>query len=187
MSIHPIVLSDDPRIRRKSRKVGRNPSSLHQLVEDMLETMEDAKGIGLAAIQIGVPQRVVVVRLPEDEEIPGSGELYIIVNPQLARVSREMEDGIEGCLSVPGFVGEVSRHTAVTVRGMDLQRRSLRIKAEGFLARVFQHEIDHCSGILYVDHITDPEKTWPVTEGEEEEAERTQATSGGSERSGPLV
>ena len=187
MSIRPIVLSDDPLIRRKSRKVGRNPSALQQLVDDMLQTMEDAKGIGLAAIQIGVPQRVVVVQLPEDEEIPGSGELYVIVNPQLARVSRETEDGIEGCLSVPGFVGEVSRHTAMTVKGMDLERRALRIEAEGFLARVFQHEIDHCSGILYVDHITDPEKIWPVTEGEEEAAERAQASSGDLDRSGPLV
>ena len=187
MPIRPIVLSDNPLIRKKSRKVRRRSSTLQQLVDDMLETMQAAKGIGLAAIQIGAPERVIVVQLPEDEDVPGSGELYIVVNPQLARVSGEMEDGVEGCLSVPGFAGEVSRHQTVTVKGTDLQRRALRIKAEGFLARVFQHEIDHCSAILYFDHIMDPEKFWPVTEGEEEAVEGAQEASGELEGTSPLV
>jgi peptide deformylase len=195
MSARPIVLSDDPLLRKKSRRVRRVSPALQQLVDDMVETMHAANGIGLAAIQIGVPERVIVVHLPkeeeeeEEEENPESGKLYAIINPALARKSREMEDGIEGCLSIPGWVGEVSRHRAVTVKGLDLQGRPTRIKAEGLLARVFQHEIDHCDGTLFIDHIEDPEKIWPVPEGEEEAAEAAQEAPGGVTvtRSGPLV
>jgi peptide deformylase len=192
MSVRPIVLSDDPSLRKKSRHVRRVSPALQQLVDDMVETMHAANGIGLAAIQIGVPERVIVVHLPkeeEEEENPESGKLYAIINPALARKSREMEDGIEGCLSIPGWVGEVSRHRAVTVKGLDLQGRPTRIKAEGLLARVFQHEIDHCDGTLFIDHIEDPEKIWPVPEGEEEAAEAAQEAPGDVTvtRSGPLV
>jgi peptide deformylase len=194
MSVRPIVLSDDPLLRKKSRRVRRVSPALQQLVDDMVETMHAANGIGLAAIQIGVPERVIVVHLPKDEEEeeeenPEGDKLYAMVNPELARKSREMEDGIEGCLSIPGWVGEVSRHRAVTVKGLDLQGRPTRIKAEGLLARVFQHEIDHCDGTLFIDHIEDPEKIWPVPEGEEEAAEAAQEAPGGVTvtRSGPLV
>jgi peptide deformylase len=171
LSIRPIVLSDNPLLRKKSRRVRRVGPALQRLIDDMVETMRPANGIGLAAIQIGVPERVIVVQLPEDEEDPKSNTLYAIINPELARKSREMEDGIEGCLSIPGWVGEVSRHHAVTIKGLDPQGRSVRIRAEGLLARVFQHEIDHCDGILFIDRVADSEKIWPVPEGEEEEAE----------------
>jgi len=193
MSVRPIVLSDDPLLRKKSRRVRRVSPALQQLVDDMVETMHAANGIGLAAIQIGVPERVIVVHLPKDEEEeeenPESGELYAVINPELARKSREMEEGIEGCLSVPGWVGEVSRHRTVTVKGLDPQGRPTRIKAEELLARVFQHEIDHCDGTLFIDHIEDPEKIWPVPAGEEEAAEAAQGVPGGVTvtRSGPLV
>ena len=178
MTVRQIVYSDDPQLREKSRRIRRVTHDLQQLIDDMVETMYAANGIGLAAIQIGVPERVVVVHLPEDPEdedpLPGSGKLHVIVNPKLARKSRELEDGIEGCLSVPGWIGEVTRHRAVTVKGMDRQGRPLRIKVEGLLARVFQHEIDHCDGVVFTDLIDDPEKIWPVTEGEEEAAEAAQ-------------
>jgi len=95
-----------------------------------------------------------------------------------------MEEGVEGCLSVPGWVGDVSRHRAVTVKGLDPRGKSVRIKAEGFLARVFQHELDHCDGILFIDHITDPDKIRPVPEGEEEAAEAAQGTPGKRTTSG---
>jgi len=147
----------------------------------MIETMRTANGIGLAAIQVGVPERVIVVEVPEEseedeEESEGreSWRFYAVVNPKLARRSREVEEGIEGCLSIPGLVGEVERHYAVTVKGWDAQGRNVRIKAKGLLARVFQHEIDHCDGILFIDHIDDPEKLWPVPEGDEEAAEAAQ-------------
>ena len=137
-----------------------------------------------------------MVQLPEEEseegeqeegKNPEDGELYVIINPKLARKSRDVEEGIEGCLSVPGWIGEVSRHHAVTVKGLDPRGQPVRIKAEGLLARVFQHEIDHCDGILFIDHIEDPEKIWPVPEGEEEAAEAAQEMPGGVASSGPLV
>ena len=98
-----------------------------------------------------------------------------------------MEEGVEGCLSVPGWVGEVSRHRAVTVKGLDLLGQAVRIKAEGLLARVFEHELDHCDGVLFIDHIEDPEKIWPVPEGEEEAAEAAQEVPGRATTRGPLA
>ena len=180
MPVREIVIHDDPLLRKKSRHVRRVTATLEQLVDDMAETMRAANGVGLAAIQVGAPERVIVVQLPEDEENPGSNPLYVVVNPKLARKSREVEEGIEGCLSVPGWVGEVPRHQAVTVKGLDAKGRPVRIKAEGLLARVFQHEMDHCDGVLFIDHIEDPEKIWPVAEGEEE-AEAAQGVPGGAE------
>jgi peptide deformylase len=187
MPVRPIVFSDNPLLRHKSRRVRRVGPGLQPLIDDMVETMHAANGIGLAAIQIGVPERVITVQLPEDEENPEGGRLYVVVNPALARQSREMEEGIEGCLSIPGWVGEVTRHHAVTVKGLDPRGRPVRIKAQGLLARVFQHEIDHCDGVLFIDHIEDPEKIWPVPEGEEEAAEAAQRVPGGVASSGPLV
>ena len=186
MPVRPIVLSDNPLLRQRSRRVKRFGPALQQLVDDMVETMHAANGIGLAAIQVGVPERVIVVQLPEDDENPTDGKLYVVVNPEVARKSRETEDGIEGCLSIPGWVGEVPRHRAVTVKGRDLHGKPVRIKAQELLARVFQHEVDHVSGVLFIDHIKDPEKIWPVPEGEEEAAEATQEVPGGVASSGPL-
>lgn len=190
MALRPIVYSDNPILREKSRHVRRVTPAQQQLIDDMIETMHAANGIGLTAIQVGVPERVVVVHLPEDpedEDPPlGSGKLHVVINPELARKSREMEDGIEGCLSIPGWVGEVARHRAVTVKGLDRQGKPVRIKAEGWLARVFQHEIDHCDGVLFTDHIEDPEKIWPVAEGEEEAAEAGQRVPGPVTASEPL-
>ena len=189
MTIRQIVFSDNPLLRQKSRRVRRTSPATQQLIDDMIETMHTANGLGLAAIQVGVPERVIVVRVPperdpeqepEDESSIDRGELYVIVDPKLVRKSREMEDGIEGCLSIPGWVGEVLRHQAVTVKGMDRQGQRVRIKADGLLARVFQHEIDHCNGILFTDHIEDPEKIWPVEEGQEEAAEAAQKIPGGA-------
>ena len=179
MPVRPIVLSDNPMLHQKSRRVKRFGPALQQLIDDMVETMHVANGIGLAAIQIGVPERVIVVQLPEDEENLEDGELHVVINPELARKSRDVEDGIEGCLSIPGWVGEVERHSAVTVKGKDPHGKAVRIKAQDYLARVFQHEIDHTNGILFTDHIQDPAKIWPVPEGEEETAEATQEVPGG--------
>jgi peptide deformylase len=186
MSVRQIVFSDNPLLREKSHHVRRVSHDTQRLIADMVETMHAANGIGLAAVQVGAPERIIVVQLPaydpeEDPEVepdPNSGKLYAVVNPELARRSREMEDGIEGCLSVPGWAGEVSRHASVTVKGIDRQGQRVRIQADGLLARVFQHEIDHCDGTLFTDRITDPEKIWPVKEGEEEAAEAAQRVPG---------
>jgi len=184
MPIRPLLLSDHPLLRKKSRRVRRIEPTLQRLVDDMVETMHARNGIGLAAVQIGAPERIIVVQLPEDEENPDDSRLYAIVNPELARRSREVEEGVEGCLSVPGWVGDVSRHYAVTVKGLDPRGKPVRIKAEGWLARVFQHEVDHCDGILFIDHITDPDKIRPVPEGEEEAAEAAQGPPGKRTASG---
>ncbi|NLF02374.1 MAG: peptide deformylase [Anaerolineales bacterium] len=194
MPVRQIVYSDDPILRRSSRQVRRITPEVRTLIDDMLDSMRASNGAGLAAVQIGVPERVIVIELPvepddEEDEIQdderGGGDVsdrpverYIVINPEIRRKSREMVDGIEGCLSVPGWTGEVSRHRSVTVTGLDLRGKPVRIKADGWLARVFQHEIDHCEGVLYIDRIDDPEKIWPVAEGEEEALEAAQAVSG---------
>jgi len=191
MTVRPIVVYDDPLLREKSRRVQRVRPAVRRLIDDMVETMRAGNGIGLTAIQVGVPERVIVVEAPEEnekdaEESEGreSWQLYAVINPKLARKSREMEDGIEGCLSVPGLVGEVTRHYAITVEGLNGQGQDVRIRAKGLLARVFQHEIDHCDGVLFIDHIDDPEKIWPVAEGEEEaEYSNSNSRYGGKVRS----
>ena len=198
MAARQIVVYDDPELRIKSRRVRRVTPSLQRLIDDMLETMRAANGIGLAAIQVGVPERVLVIEVAEeveevddedteDEVTPRPKRQYVVINPEIARRSRDTEEGIEGCLSVPRLVGEVERHLAVTVKGLDAEGHKVRIKADGLLARVFQHEIDHCDGVLFIDHIDDPEKLWPVEEGQEEEAEAAQEVPGGRAPSGPLV
>jgi len=178
LAVREIVIYDDPRLRETSRRVKRVTPALGDLVDDMVETMHEARGIGLAAIQVGVPERIIIAELPEadegEEPLPGAGTLFAIVNPELARRSQEQEEGIEGCLSIPGLVGQVERHLRVTVKGLDITGRRIRVKAEGLLARVLQHEIDHCGGVLFIDHIDDPEKLWQVEEGEEEAAEAAQ-------------
>ena len=166
-----IRLVGDPVLRKKAHKVSRFGASLAALVDDMTETMREANGVGLAAPQVGVLERVIVIETAEDEDEPGSGKLYALINPKVVRASQEMEDGIEGCLSVPGYVGEVNRHQAVTVQGQDLKGRKVRVKAQDFLARVFQHEIDHLEGKLFIDKLTAPDRVWSVEPGEEESTE----------------
>jgi peptide deformylase len=191
MPVREIVVYDDPTLRKKSRRVKNVSQDLQSLIDDMVETMHAANGIGLAAIQVGVPERVIVVQLPEpgedeEEPDPNAGKLFAVINPQLARRSRETEEGIEGCLSVPGLVGDVERCCSVTVKGIDCRVKPVRVKAQDLLARVFQHEIDHCDGVLFIDHIDDPEKLYPVTAGEEEAAEAAQELPGGGEVAGTL-
>jgi len=187
MATREIVVYDDPLLREKSLQVRQVSGEIQDLIDDMIETMHEANGIGLAAIQVGVKQRVIIVHLPEPEPeegeeaevepIPGAGELFVIINPEIARRSTETEEGIEGCLSIPGLVGEVDRSTSVTVKGIDRDGKPVRVKASGLLARVFQHEIDHCNGTLFIDRIDDPEKLWAVEVGEEEAAEADQKLS----------
>jgi len=135
----------------------------------MMETMHAANGLGLAAPQIGVLERVIVIQLPEDEEDPQSGKLFALCNPQIIRAEGE-EAGEEGCLCLPGYAGDVKRATSVTVKAQDRQGKKVRIKAEGLLARAFQHETDHLDGILYIDRVESPDKIRRIVPPEEEEA-----------------
>ena len=161
---HQVVL------RSKSRKVQKVTPKLAALAEQMLETMRNANGVGLAAPQVGVLQRFFVVELPEDEENEQPRETYILFNPEIVKGSGE-QIGYEGCLSIPGYIGEVARSEQITIKGLNEKGRPVRLKAEGYLARVFQHELDHLDGILYTDRLTDPETFQPVEAGEEETAE----------------
>jgi peptide deformylase len=171
MGLRQIRLLGDPVLRKTAHKVTQFNENLQALVQDMVETMHASKGVGLAAPQVGLSQRVIVVQTPEEEDEPGSGKLYAVVNPEIVRASKDQVDGIEGCLSIPGYVGEVNRPEAVVVKGRDARGRKIRIKAQGFLARVFQHEIDHLEGVLFIDLLTEPDRIWRVEEGQEEQVE----------------
>jgi peptide deformylase len=171
MALRDILIVGDPRLRERTQAVRRVTPEVRALIDDMIETMRANDGIGLAAAQIGELTRLILVELPEDEEVRGSGELYVVVNPEIVKASHEAEVGIEGCLSIPGYVGEVERATEVVVRGLDRHGKKFHLRAHGLLARVFQHEIDHCDGVLYIDRLTAPDRIWEVREGEEEQAE----------------
>ncbi len=173
--IREIIIVGDPRLRRRSHPVEKVTPELRELIRDMVETMDAANGVGLAAVQIGEMVRVIVVETPEDEDDPTSGRLYVVINPEIVKAGKETEVGIEGCLSVPGYAGEVERATEVVVRGADRHGKPFRLRARGYLARVFQHEIDHCNGILYTDRLVAPDRIWEVKPGEEEQVEATEA------------
>jgi len=168
-----------PILRQKTRPITRFDDDLQTLVDNMIETMRDSNGVGLAAPQIGLPLQLAVVEsLPkEDEEgndIPDSRQLFVIVNPEIVWGSREVVDGIEGCLSIPGYVGEVERHEVVRVRAQDRYGKKMKLKLTGWTARIFQHEIDHLNGVLYIDRLTAPENLWTDEEFEkmQEEAQK---------------
>lgn len=168
MALRPIIKIGADVLRTKARRVQDFDTNLHDLLDDMLETMLDGHGVGLAAPQVDVSQQVIIVRLPDDEtskELFGNqaGVLYEAVNPKIIRDSRQMVDGVEGCLSIPGYQGTVSRHESVVVRAQDRSGDDIRIKAYGWLARVFQHEIDHLHGVLFIDKA---KEVWQIGESQ---------------------
>jgi peptide deformylase len=165
-------------LRSKSRKVQQVTPKLVAFAERMLETMREAEGVGLAAPQVGVLQRFFVAEIPEDEENDQPRQTYILFNPEIVKAKGE-QIGYEGCLSIPGYIGEVARREQIIVEGLDEKRRSVRIKVDGYLARVFQHEIDHLDGILFPDKLTDPDTFRPVEPGQEESAELEAAMAEG--------
>lgn len=186
MAILEIVTPPHPTLRQKSRPVSDFGPELQKLIDDMVETMHTAHGVGLAANQVAVPAQVIVVEMPlpsaEEVENPDeetevepppqhAGELFTLVNPHITWHSRETIDGVEGCLSLPGIVGEVERYEKIRVEAQDRHGKKFRMRFQDWMARIFQHEIDHLHGVLYTDHIDDPENIWQVTPGEEELAE----------------
>ena len=146
MAVRPILTFDDPILREKTRRVTRIDASILRLLDDLAETMYAAPGAGLAANQIGVALRAIVVKGDENQH-------YALVNPELVR-GEGSQVGYEACLSFPGWVGEVERYETVVVRGMNRRGKEVRVKASGFTARAFQHEIDHIDGILFTDRLT---------------------------------
>lgn len=168
VAILEIVKDPDPVLRKKAIKVRKADDGIRKLADDMFETMLDAPGVGLAAPQVGKSVRLIVVHVPEDEE-DGTRETSLkLLNPEIIK-ARGSEVGAEGCLSIPGWAGDVERYTHVTVKGTDMENRPVRIKADGFLARVLQHEIDHLDGVLFPDRIEDKKTNmWPVREDDED-------------------
>jgi peptide deformylase len=146
VAVRPILGFEHPVLREKAKKVSRVDSSVVRLLDDLAETMYAAPGAGLAANQIGVALRAIVVKGDENQH-------YALVNPELVR-GEGSQVGYEACLSFPGWVGEVERYETVVVRGMNRKGKDVRIKASGFTARAFQHEIDHLDGVLFTDRLT---------------------------------
>jgi peptide deformylase len=151
MTIQTIYTYEEDVLRQKAQPVETFDEELQSLIDDMIETMRVAPGVGLAAPQIGVSKQVIVVEFGDEDDETVPEHLFVVVNPEIVAQSKDTIDGIEGCLSVPGFVGEVERAQAVTIRGKDQHGKKVKIRAQGWLARIFQHEIDHVNGVLYTD------------------------------------
>jgi peptide deformylase len=169
MPLLEIILEGDPRLRQKATRVRSVDDSLRKLAADMFETMHAAPGVGLAAPQIGVMRRLIVVHVPENHDKEGESELTVaLVNPEIVRQHGRVL-GYEGCLSIPGWTAEVPRAEIVTVKAIDLDNKPVRIKAKGWAARVLQHEIDHLDGILFFDRVEDKSTIQPIPEEAVEE------------------
>ena len=173
MATRNIVTLPEPVLRRKARPVTEFGAELQSLINDMVETMREAPGVGLAAPQVNVSERLIVVEYGDEEEdedgnvIEKPKKLYVMANPEIVKTSEETELGIEGCLSIPGIVGEVERFSSIQIKGLNRRGRPVKLKAEGWLARIFQHEIDHLNGVLFPDRAR---RVWkPETELPEEQ------------------
>jgi peptide deformylase len=146
MAVRPIRILPDPVLRKKTRRVSTIDKSIKKLVADMRETLHaDVGRVGLAAPQVGVSLRVTVIGIPEEEDI-------ILINAEIVRRKGQRLVS-EGCLSIPGYVGQLYRAESVTAKGLDLDGKEIRIKGEGLLAQALEHEIDHLNGILYIDRL----------------------------------
>jgi len=172
MTLRTIVTLPDPVLRRKSCPVTTFDKKLQTLIDDMIETMRDAPGVGLAAPQVGISDRLIVVEYYENQEAEEAEDetrkkVWAMLNPEIVKTSETKVLGIEGCLSIPSLVGEVERFEAVQIKGKNRRGQPMRVKAQGWLARIFQHEIDHLNGVVFTDLAT---KVWqPQTEEAKEE------------------
>jgi len=162
MAIMPVIKMDNPVLHQKAKRVRKVDDSIQKLIDNMIETMHDIEGVGLAAPQVGVPLQVVVIQLPDEEDV------ITLINPEVVKISEETEMMMEGCLSLPGYNGDVKRSTSITVKARDRQGKPIRIKGAGLLAQVLQHETDHINGIVFVDHLESIDELRKNEEDEEE-------------------
>src|SRR5512138_288272 len=169
MALRKIVTLPEPVLRRKAHTVTKVDKNLQTVIDDMIETMREAPGVGLAAPQIGLSERIIVVeyfeREEDEEKEDAPKKVWVVLNPEIVKSSEERVMGVEGCLSIPGLVGEVERHAAIQVKGLNRHGKPTKIKAEGWLARIFQHEIDHLNGIVFPDRAT---RVWKPEQDEVE-------------------
>ncbi|MDY6912453.1 MAG: peptide deformylase [Chloroflexota bacterium] len=154
MAILPILRFGNPALREKSKRVSSVNGSIQALIDDMIETLQDAYGAGLAAPQVGKLLRVIVIEMPEEEP-------FALINPEIVKKSGEREV-TEGCLSYPGYQAEINRAESVTCKGLDRNGKAIRIKANGLLAQALEHEIDHLQGVLYIDHLESEDKLYKI-------------------------
>ena len=171
MAVRPILNFDQPVLREKAKRVSRVDTSIQRLMDDLAETMLAAPGAGLAAPQIGISLRVAVIKGDDNQ-------IWALANPEIVK-SDGVQVGYEGCLSYPGWVGEVARHETVVVKGRNRRGKEVRIKSSGFTARAFQHEIDHLDGILFTDRLTSLDTLRRVDELQAEEREEAVAAASG--------
>lgn len=172
MSLRPMHIVPDPVLRQKAKRVSAISSSLQRLIDDMIETMQDAHGVGLAANQVGVLQRVIVIQMPDDEEP------RVFINPEIVRSEGEREVE-EGCLSIPGYRGLVKRSVTVRAKGLNRKGKSVKVNADELLAQALEHEIDHLNGTLYIDRLVSKDALWKEEPEEvEEQKEETPVQAG---------
>ena len=175
MALRPIVTMPDPVLKRKAKPITKFDKDLQTLIDDMIETMRDAPGVGLAAPQVNISEQLIVVEYSEEDEDDDEDaeekpekpkKLYVMINPEITKTSEEKVLGVEGCLSIPGIQGEVERFEAIQVKGLNRFGKPQKLKVHGWMARIFQHEIDHLNGVLFTDLA---ERLWKFQEEEEHE------------------
>jgi len=172
MALRKIVTLPEAVLRRKARAVTTIDKNLQTVIDSMIETMREAPGVGLAAPQIGLSERIIVVeyfeRDEDEEKEDAPRKVWAVLNPEIIKSSEEKVMGVEGCLSIPGLVGEVERHASIQIKGLNRHGKPMKIKAEGWLARIFQHEIDHLNGVLFPDRASRVWKPQDEVEPEQE-------------------
>jgi peptide deformylase len=147
MAVLKIRTNPDPVLRKKARKVTSIDGSVLRLIDNMIETLQDSSGVGLAANQVGIPLRIVVIQMPDED-------VLVLINPEIVETKGE-RTVVEGCLSVPGYQAEITRAETVKVRAKGRHGRLVRRKASDLLAQAIQHEVDHLNGVLYIDYLAD--------------------------------
>lgn len=164
------IADDNPVLRREARPIRKINRQIRKLLDDMVETMREADGVGLAGPQVGMDLALFVAELPVDMEDPESGfEVFALINPQIVERSEELVEGREACLSIPDLFGDVPRHTCIRVEALDRFGEAVSLELEDFKARVFQHEIDHLHGVLFLDRVTSLDKVYRLEEDEDGE------------------
>jgi peptide deformylase len=151
MTIKPLIILPDPLLRQPSKPIEQVDAEITRLADDMLDTMYDAPGIGLAAIQIGVPRRMLVIDISREDE---DRNPVVFINPEILKVSDDVSAYEEGCLSIPDYYAEVERPASLTVAYIDRDGKKQTVEADGLLATCLQHEMDHLNGVLFIDHIS---------------------------------
>lgn len=164
MAVLRMRILPDPILRKQAKKIGKILPSLKKLTSNMIETMNEHRGVGIAANQVGSLQKVCIIHTPDMEEP------LVLVNPEITNREGEREV-VEGCLSIPGYRGMVRRSVKVRARALGLDGKVIRINADELLAQALEHETDHLNGILYIDHLVSPDSLWKISEHDDEDGE----------------